>query len=343
MIPFGLLILGIALLYFGGENLVRSSVVLADRFGMSELVIGLTLVAFGTSSPELFVSVLAAFRGQGAVSLGNILGSNIINIALILAASAVVAAIPMAKGIRKRELPLILLSYCAAALLLPATSVGRGATRLVGLFLLSLLACYILYQYRLGTQGSRSMSVASQASAVGGARPEAHSHQGDSQPGPSHQGDHQPGVLKPILTVIVAVAALAGGGHVLVENASFLAREVFGVSERFIGLTIVAIGTSAPELATSIVAAARGRSHVVLGTIIGSNVFNTLMVLGVAALSGGFGKLEPGFGIDFAIMVLVTLVLWGFAWRGRLSRWGGLSFLAFYALYVAFLMQTKGA
>ena len=331
MIPFGLLILGIALLYIGGENLVRSSVVLADRFGVSELVIGLTVVAFGTSSPELFVSVLAAFRGQGAVSLGNILGSNIINIALILALSAVVAAIPIPRSIRLRELPLMLLSYCAAALLLPAAAVGSGATRVVGVLLVGSLVVYVLYQYRLGKQGSPSLSVEAQASSVVDTRTEAKSQYGAS--------NH--GVLKPILTVVLAIAALAAGGHLLVENASFLAREIFGVSERFIGLTIVAIGTSAPELATSIVAAARGRSNVVLGTIIGSNVFNTLMVLGVAALSGGFGGLESGFGIDFAMMVVITLVLWGFSWRGRLSRWGGLSFLAMYALYAAFLMQTS--
>ena len=327
MIPFGLLVLGIALLYIGGENLVRSSVVLADRFGVSELVIGLTVVAFGTSAPELFVSVLAIFQGRGAVSLGNVLGSNIINIAVILGFSALVAAIPLPKGIRRREVPLILLSYCAAALLLPAAAAGVGTTRLVGLFLVALLIGYVLYQYRLGNQGDESLTAEAQAIAVGESKADAETGQK---------------ILKPLVVAAVSVAALAGGGHLLVENASYFAREVFGVSERFIGITIVAIGTSAPELATSIVAAARGRPSVVLGAIIGSNVFNTLLVLGVAALSGGFGVLESGFGIDFAVMVLVTLLLWGFSWRGKLPRLGGLSFLACYAMYVVFLLQTSG-
>lgn len=329
MIPFLLLVVGMALLYIGGESLVRSSVALADRFGISELVIGLTVVAFGTSSPELFVSVLAAFQGRGAVSLGNVLGSNIINIALILGLSAVVAVIPLPGAIRRREVPLILLSYCAAALLLPAAAVGYGATRLVGLLLVLLLLAYVLYQYRLGRHGEKPLSVETQLSAASEMNSKEKVESGNS-------------VLKPLLMVILAIAALAGGGHLLVENASYLAREVFGASERFIGITIVAVGTSAPELATSVVAAARGRSPVVLGTIIGSNVFNTLLVLGVASLSGGFGDLESGFGIDFAVMVLVTLVLWGYSWRGRLTRLGGLSFLGVYAVYLAFLIETKG-
>lgn len=329
MIPLLLLVVGMALLYIGGESLVRSSVALADRFGISELVIGLTVVAFGTSSPELFVSVLAAFQGRGAVSLGNVLGSNIINIALILGLSAVVAVIPLPDDIRRREVPLIVLSYCAAALLLPAAAVGYGATRLVGLLLVLLLVAYVLYQYRLGTHGEKPVSVESQLSATTEMNSKEKVESGNS-------------LLKPLVMVILAIAALAGGGHLLVENASYLAREVFGASERFIGITIVAVGTSAPELATSIVAAARGRSPVVLGTIIGSNVFNTLLVLGVASLSGGFGDLESGFGIDFAVMVMVTLVLWGYSWRGRLTRWGGLSFLGLYAVYLVFLIETKG-
>jgi len=346
VISVGLIILGVALLYIGGENLVRSSVALADRFGISELVIGLTVVAFGTSSPELFVTVLAAFQGRGAVALGNVLGSNIVNIAIILGFSAVIVEIPLSAEVRRRELPLILLSYCAAALLLPAAAVGTGATRIVGVMLVLLLVGYVLYQYRLGKQGTQSLGIELRSAVVGDAKAltlvKETPKQTVKQTVKEHSASHH-SVPKALLTVIGAVAALSAGGHLLVENASFLAREVFGVSERFIGITIVAVGTSAPELATSIVAAARGRSHVVLGTIIGSNVFNTLLVLGVAALSGGFGELESGFGIDFAAMVLVTLVFWGYSWRSRLTRRGGLSFLALYGLYLVYLMQSRGA
>ncbi|ADZ69882.1 calcium/sodium antiporter [Polymorphum gilvum] len=303
------LVLGLVLLFAGGEGLVRGAVSLAARLGMPPLIIGLTVVGFGTSMPELVVSVKAAFQSSPDIAVGNVVGSNTANILLILGAAALISPIPTAiPGIR-RDLAVML----AAALVMLALGllghVGRGT----GLVMAATLALYVGY-------------------AAWSARTD---HTGEDA---AHAAVLP--LWKELAALLAGLVALVAGADFLVGSASAIARSL-GISEAVIGLTVVAVGTSLPELATSVVAAFRRHSEIAIGNVVGSNVFNVLGILGVAAALHPLHIAPQMARFDIPLMLAVSLGLVGLLLAlGRLSRPVGAGFLASYGAYCAWLFAT---
>lgn len=307
------LLAGLALLLAGAESVVRGSTRLARRLGVSSLIVGLTVVALGTSLPELFVSTIAASRGEPGVALGNVVGSNIFNLAVILGASALVRPIAVEMALVRLEIPFVL----AISLLFVGMAWDGTIGRVDAPILLVLFAAYMAY---LARSARREPGIVPEPDEADGATSE------------------KDGTLwASIALVALGLVVLVLGARWLVNSAEQLARS-WGVSERVIGLTVLAGGTSLPEAAASIVAAARRESDLAVGNLLGSNIFNTLGILGVAGLVRPLGPTAPFLGLD-AIMLLVCVVaLLPMARSGwRLSRWeGGL----LVGLYVAYLVAV---
>ena len=300
------LVLGIAILYFGGEALVRGSSSMALRAGLTPLSVGLTVVAFGTSAPELVVSVGAAMEAKAAISIGNVVGSNICNIALILAASALIRPLDVQTKIVRIALPILVF---VSALLLWLLRDG-SLSRIEGLFLVIGLITFTGSTLLLARQ-SQTNSLSSD----------------------NIIAETTESIIKCLALIVLGLALLIVGGNLFVDAAVGLAR-LFNVSEAIIGLTIVALGTSLPELATSIVAATKGDADIAIGNIVGSNIFNILAVLGISAIvaplaSAGIGRLDLG-----AMFVLAVLLLPLCRSGWRLSRREGLFLLLCYVSYI---------
>lgn len=296
------LIAGLLGLFFGGEALVRGSVGIARRLAIPPLLIGLTVVGFGTSTPELLVSVDAAWRGVPDIALGNIVGSNIANILLIIGLSALVWPIRVTGATLRRDTAVMM---AAALLLLPLFALGQMG-RLSGLVLVAGLVGYLVRAYRQ----------------PGEAEPE------DADlPAPAS-------TLVSVLWVIGGLVLLMAGARFLVDGAVNIARG-YGISEAFIGLTIVAVGTSLPELATSLIAALRRQSEIAIGNIVGSNIFNVLGILGVTALITPIPVAARFLTFDLPVMIGVSLVLTALLLtRPVIGRGFGVAMLAGYAAYV---------
>lgn len=293
------LVLGLVGLFAGGEALVRGAVGIAQRFAMPPLLIGLTVVGFGTSTPELLVSVDSALRGVPDIAIGNVIGSNIGNILLILGLTAVIWPIPVSGATLRRDSAVMLASAMA---LIPVFWLGV-MSRPAGLVLVVALAGYLAWAYL--QQGKKSADDA-------------------VEPRPIWQA---------LLRVAVGLAALMLGARFLVDGAVSIARTA-GVSEAFIGLTIVAIGTSLPELATSLIAAFRRQSAIAIGNIVGSNIFNVLGILGVTALIAPI-PVAPRFpAFDLPVMIAASLLLTALLMRASMGRLVGFALLACYAVYV---------
>jgi len=296
---------GLVLLFTGGEGLVRGAVGLSRRLGVSELVIGLTIVGFGTSMPELLVSVDAALADKPDIALGNIVGSNIANILLILGLSALIAPISGWDNSVRRDA----LAMTGAAIVLVTVSVTGAITSTFGLIMLALLAIYLVLAFR-------------QSKAVAG-----------NVAGSEEKWDWA--VL--LVTLSLGLGALFAGAQLLVDGATAIAADL-GVSEAVIGLTIVAVGTSLPELATSVIAAFRRNSAIAIGNVIGSNIFNIVGILGVTALLAPVPISSAMAGFDIPLMMAVTLLLLAILWFFRkVSRRFGAVMLAVYGTYSAWL------
>ena len=321
-----LVIAGMVLLYGGGGGLVKGASGIALHLSISPLVIGLTVVAFGTSAPELFVSVLSAIQGKMGVSLGNVLGSNVINIALILGIAAVARPMEVNQAVIRFDGPFMLVTYALVALGMANFGGGPvwlGGTilRWEGLVLATVLVVYVILLHRRSNRP--------------GATPPA------VVAGPAEADAARPLWLDGTF-VVVGIAFLAVGAEILVRGASTLATEVFGASERFVGIAIVAFGTSLPELFTTIAGMSRGEMDISVGNIVGSNIFNSLMVLGTTALIRPIQVGQTDFRGDFAFMVGVTVLLLLFLLaRKKVPRWGGVLFLGIYGVYFVFLMATR--
>ncbi|GIV79191.1 MAG: sodium:calcium antiporter [Litorilinea sp.] len=303
-----LLVVGLILLTAGAEGLVRGGASLARRLGLTPLVVGLTVVAFGTSMPELVVSLSSALRGVGDISLGNVVGSNIFNVGVILGLSAVVSPIRIQLGLIKLDMPVLIgISLLALGLALSG-SVSRGA----GVVLVLLLIAYTAFNIRL----ARKQTAAAVAQEFE-----------EGVPGPTASW------LWDLLFILGGLGLLIYGSNLLVNSAIALAR-AFGVSEAVIGLTLVAAGTSMPELATSIVAALRRQSDIAVGNVVGSNIFNILGILGVTAMVRPV--LAPGISrLDLGVMVAYAAVLLPLLWSGqRLDRREGLLLVGGYLAYL---------
>ncbi|MGP1396974.1 MAG: calcium/sodium antiporter [Inquilinaceae bacterium] len=305
---------GLLLLLIGGEFLVRGAVALARSLGVSPLLIGLTLVGFGTSTPELLTSLEAALAGSPGIAVGNVVGSNIANILLILGIAAVIMPIPVSPDALRRDGSMMLVAALACVGLAVVGRIEAPA----GIALVALLVGYVVYTYRRESRvpdASASMHAA-EAGAIA-VTPQ-----------------------RRWVSVAVAIAGLAMtllGARLLVHSAIDLA-EAMGVSDAVIGLTIVAVGTSLPELATSVMAALRRQSDVALGNVLGSNIYNVLAILGITAIVTPVDVPAQIATFDVYVMLAVTLLLLGFAFTGRrLSRGEGGTFVLLYAAYVVWL------
>ncbi|MEZ5731273.1 MAG: calcium/sodium antiporter [Paracoccaceae bacterium] len=300
---FGLGLIG---LFVGGELLVRGAVGVAKRFHVPPLVIGLTIVGFGTSTPELLVSLQAAFGGTPSIAIGNVIGSNIANILLILGVSAAIYPVTM----RLSELRQDVAAMIAASLAFWLIILDGGVSRLEGVLLFAALLVYLVLSLR----------------GRAGAAP------------PAEKEENAPLWLSLVKTAAGLVILMAGA-RLLVDSASEIAR-AYGVSEAVIGLTIIAVGTSLPELATSVIAALRKQPEISLGNIVGSNIFNILCILGLTAMVVPV-PVEPRFAaIDIWVMIAAAFAFFLLAaLAGRAGRPVGVALLLAYCGYVAYLAQ----
>ena len=301
------LLAGFILLFFGGDWLVDGGVALARRFRISPLVIGMTIVAFGTSAPELLVSLISAIKGSAGIAIGNVVGSNIANIGLILGLTALICPIETdnSKVIRHGSIMI------AASLLLMVFALKSGITRIEGLTLFAGIILFTTISVRKGRTQPQEADI-------------------DSQEGKSMT------VLAAIGLIVLSCAMLAFGADILVDGATTIASAI-GVSDKVIGLTIVALGTSLPELAASVAAAFKKQMDISIGNIIGSNIFNILCVLGVSASIKPISLEFRDYANDFIWMMGFSVFTIIFTTmrkkKGRLGRTAGILFLLAYAVY----------
>ncbi len=303
---------GLAILTVGADVLIRGASTLARRFGVSELLIGLTLVGFGTSTPELVSSIQAAVAGSPGVALGNVIGSNIANILLILGISAAIAPFAVDQKAFKRDGAMVL----GATIVVIAVSMTGEFSRIAGVAFLAAISAYIAYAFL--TERSAPDSAASQLHAAEAA---------ELPVGPKS-------LVLDILLVLAGLAALVGGAKLLVGGAISVAANL-GVSETVIGLTVVAIGTSLPELVTSVVAAVRGKSAMALGNVIGSNIYNSLFILGATSMVQPVAAPIQILQFDNWVMLGATIALVLFArTKGAMSRLEGMMLVGGYGAYL---------
>lgn len=311
------LIGGGVLLYFGAEWFVAGASALALALRVPQLLIGLTVVAYGTSAPEVIVGVQAAHAGHGVVALGNVIGSNIANVGLILGAAALVAPARVDGSLRRRELPVLLVS----ALLVPLLLLDGSVSYWESVGLLAAALGYTLWMVR----AARAASALRRAKADAAAFEEA----ADIAGAPS-----QLGTLRAAATAGLGLAVLLVGGHLFVEGSVSVARAL-GMSDKLVGVTIVAAGTSLPELVTSVVAARRGHSDIAVGNVVGSNIFNVLLCLGAAGLAGGVGARLSALSFDLVAMLGMTVLAVMFIRSERtITRTEGATALAFYLAFI---------
>jgi len=310
------------MLYYGAEWLVKGSSGLARSLGVRPMIIGLTVVAFGTSAPELVISLVSSIQGKSMIAVGNVIGSNICNIALILGLAAVFNPLTCRRSVIRRDIPIMLGISLYLLLLTLDSRLGRieGATLAGGIVL------YIFYNYRISRKESREEAhrVSNAPKAELEAAPQAASR------------------ARQIAIVIVGIAGVVIGAQVVVDSAVKI-MTILGVSEKFIGLTMVAFGTSLPELATSVIAAAKKEMDISIGNLVGSNVFNILCVLGAASLARPIpipgGLVESGLLVDYGVMMLTGVLPWMMMRRTlTLTRKDGLILLLCYGGYILYLV-----
>jgi len=318
LIPLFLLLIGFVILIVGGEFLVRGAVRVAERAGMSELLIGLTIVGFGTSAPELVASVEAALAGSPGIAWGNIVGSNLANSLLILGIASLILPVVVPRGPLWRDGGLALV----ATVILWLVASTTGITVAIGVAFLVVLVAYLVYAYWAEqTQPAGASALHEKAESL--------------EIADTHLHDVQP-LWRSILILTIGLVMIVMGGRWVVEGAVDLARLV-GMSEAVIGLTVIAIGTSLPELVTSVIAAYKGASAVALGNVLGSNIFNLLFIGGVTAIIAP-GTI-PGEITNFALPFLIaaSILLFIFAATGRrISRLEGGILLVIYLLLLAY-------
>ncbi len=307
VLNLALLSLGVCLLYLGSEWMVRGAASLALSFSIRPMVVGLTVVAFATSAPELLVSLIAAVKGSSGVSLGNILGSNVANIGLVLGLSAMVKPLAVEDKLLRREIPYMI----GVTALFWAVCMDGWIGRLDGFILVGGLGVFLF----MGIFSAKKLESGAGAAEV----PEV--------------GERRP--LWYFFLLVVGMGGLLLGAHLIVESAIFIARYL-GLSEVFIGISIVAVGTSLPELATSVVAGARGEHDISIGNVVGSNVFNVCMVIGTVGLLNPMPVGLELMRFEFPAMLFLSLVLFVFSRTGfLLNRLEGFLLLLGYCLFVA--------
>ena len=302
-----LLALGFALLVKGADRFVEGASGIANKFGIPQLVIGLTIVAMGTSAPETAVSITAAVKGNADIAIGNVVGSNILNILIILGISSVITSIAVAKTTIRYEIPIML---TVTFLLLGLGYTGGNVNIWEGIILLICFALYLFYMFVMVKRGEMVSEEIEET---------------------------DKSVFKLILMAVVGLALIVIGSDFTVDAATAIAKTL-GMSEKFIGLTIVALGTSLPELFTSVIAAKKGKADIAIGNIVGSNIFNILFVIGTSALIIPVA-FETGFVTDCLVAVAAGVILWLCVCRKKkLCRLDGIIMLFSYAAYFAYLL-----
>lgn len=309
-----LLLIGLALVVFGADYLVEGASAVARRFGLSEFVIGLTIVGMGTSAPEMVVSFIGASQGNADIALGNVVGSNIFNTLLILGLTAVLLPMPITRDNRRRDIPVnILMTALLIVLGLEKTFFGIGTDGLSRLDGGILMTFFILYMWQSFRQKA------------------------DDSPAPEEQKERK--LWLSIVMILGGLAALILGGNLFVDSATAIAKAL-GVSDKFIAITILAGGTSMPELATCVAAAVKKKGQLALGNIIGSNLFNMLLILGGSALIHplSFVGITP---VDLGALLVSALALLSCCYIGKrnvLDRLDGSLFLLLWVAYMAYLI-----
>lgn len=302
-----LIVIGFVLLIKGADFLVDGSSSLAKKLKIPEIIIGLTIVSIGTSMPELFVSTKSALAGQDDMSLGNIIGSNICNLLLILGLSTLIRPVLFKKETKLIEIPMCLL---VTIIFLIACNTNYIVSRVEGIFLIILFIGFIAYTIYAAKTNSDEVE----------------------------ETTNNYSVIKCIFYIILGVISLKVGGDLTVDNATLIAKE-FNVSEKVIGLTILAIGTSLPELVTSVTAAIKGNSDIAIGNIIGSNIFNILLIIGVSSVCSPL-YYNSTYNTQFIILLIGTFALLIFPFippKNQMSRLDSLVYLALYILYMVLL------
>ncbi|NMO97614.1 calcium/sodium antiporter [Paenibacillus lemnae] len=311
-----LLLVGFGLLIVGANYFVEGASKIATLLRVSPMLIGLTIVAFGTSSPEATVSIIAALNGSEGVALGNVVGSNVFNTTLILGLTALVIVIKVQSETIKKEIPFTLLASVVLLILVSDVSLQGMDTNTVtrgdGLILLSFLVIFLYYLIEVA-RNSRESSAA------------------------EHNPADRPPLGRNLIFGLAGLGAIIYGGHLVVQNSTMIALQ-WGMSETLVGLTIVAAGTSLPELVTSVAAALKGENEIAVGNIVGSNIFNILFVLGLSAVISPL-RVEGSMTLDMLILIAITVILFVMARTGsKISRLEGLFLTALFAGYMTFII-----
>lgn len=312
-ITLSLFLVGFYFLIKGADWLVNGASSIAKKFRVSDLMIGLTIVSFGTSAPELIVNLIASFQGSADLAIGNIVGSNISNILLILGVAAVIYPLTVKRNTTWKEIPFNILAIFALWFLVNDVLIDQGGisilSRIDGLILLSFFAIFLYYTFGIAKVEGEGEDV------------------------------KKYNIWMSVLMIIAGMLALAFGGKWIVDGAIIIAR-FLGMSESMIGLTIIAVGTSLPELAATAVAAWRRNADIAIGNVIGSNIFNIFWILGLSSVIKPL-IFNPILNIDIYIMAITTVILFLFMFVGKkniLQRWQGIVMLCLYALYIIYLI-----
>lgn len=316
---------GLVAIIFAANWLVDGASALARKLGISDIVIGLTIVAFGTSAPELTVNIFSAIKGNTDIAIGNILGSNIINIFLILGISAIIFPLKVQSNTKWKEIPFSLLAALVLAILVNSGLINgvfgaEGLSRSGGLILLAFFAVFMVYTFSIARNNKPEVSV--NETVVQGLSKEK-----------------MIPVWKSLLLVFIGLAGLFLGGKFMVEGAVHLA-EMIGLSQKVIGVTIVAIGTSLPELATSVVAALKKKADIAIGNVVGSNIFNVFFILGTTAVIRPL-PFAPGMNFDVFVMMLASFILFlstVVVGTNKITRSEGIVFVILYISYLIYCL-----
>lgn len=312
-----ILLVSLAAIVFGADWLVDGASAVARRLGISEFVIGLTIVGFGTSCPELVVSLTGAFKGLADISIGNVVGSNIFNTLLILGLTAAMAPVAVTQSNRKRDIPItllvtFLLVFCGMSYTIAGLGKGDNISRIEGIVFLLVFAAYMFYCFKFD--------------------------EGNSE---EEGGKKINNIWAAVGLVVAGLAGLILGGKYFVNSATEIAR-MLGVSDKFIAITVLAGGTSLPELVTCIVAVAKHKGQLALGNILGSNVFNILLILGCSAVVTPLSMAGMSL-VDVGVVLLSAILVWLWTYTGRkdrIDRWEGIVMLLCFVAYYVWLFKT---
>ncbi len=307
-----LIIIGFVLLIKGADFLVDGASSVAKKFHIPEIIIGLTIISIGTSMPELFVSITSALNGHADMAVGNIIGSNIANLFLILGMSTIIKKIPLKRETRLIEIPICLFITIVFMIL---CNIGQDVSRIDGIILVIFLVSFIIYTIVMAIKGEKFDK--------------------ENELQKENIDEKETYILKDILFIILGITALKFGGDLTVDNAVKIA-EMFNLSEKIISVTILAIGTSLPELVTSVSAAIKGKSDIAIGNVLGSNIFNILLIIGASSIINPISY-NLSYNKDMIILIIGTLVLALFPIippKNKMSRANGIAYFGFYIVYM---------